>query len=206
MRIVWGVMILVMSGAVSCKKKVKFDPRLGDFSSVKLDSLVSRGPDLPDIYYDPDLYAFVPEYIKDAKDRGVEISERTIQALRIMRWVDKLSVGDGPGVMAACSRYYVTNSSFFGGSNRVLWTMIEVLRDKTLAYTKGNRFLLRELVDHELTHCLMELGHLPDGVGGIMSATFTEGDKRALDVVVWRKLLDDNFSAYFLKLMPKIGE
>ena len=189
---------------VSCKKKIKIDPRLSDFSSLNLKALDTPGTGgLPDLYYDPDLYAFVSEYIQDAKTHGIEVAERTIQALRIIRWVDKLSVGEGPGVMAACSRYYVTETALLFNTDTVLWTMIEALRSETQAYTQGNRLLLRELMYHELTHCLLEKGHLPDGVDGIMSPVFTEGNTEAL--FDWTQLVNDNFSAYFLKLEPDIG-
>jgi hypothetical protein len=204
MRIFWGlVACLIGSLAVSCKKKVSYDARLGDFGSLNLTSILSEKADLPDLYYDKDLYAFVSEYIEDAKNRGVIVSGRTIQALRIIRWVDRLSVGEGSGVMAACSRYYVTEKKLFFKSEKILWTMIEVLRGKAQEYTDGNRILLRELLYHELTHCLLEKGHLPDGVEGIMSAVFTEGNHRALKT--WSELLDDHFSTYDLNLMPNIG-
>lgn len=210
MHMIWGLLMLVLAGwgMSGCKKKVISDPRLADFSSLKLPALPSSfgmtaAADLPDLYYDPDLYAFVSEYIKDTKSRGVEVADRTIQALRIMRWVDHLSVGEGPGVMAACSRYYVTETKYFFESHEILWTMIEVLRGKAQEYTDGNRLLLRELLYHELNHCLLEKGHLPDGVEGIMSPVFTEGDHRALKT--WSQLLDDNFSQNYLNMMPNIG-
>ncbi len=204
MRIFWGTMALIVGClGVSCKKKAKLDLKLNDVSTINLGVLGSKPAPLPDIYYDPDLYAFASEYINDAKIRGVEVSTRTIEQLRIIKWVDTLSVGEGAGVMAACSRYYVTAQSFFFQTTQVVWTMIEVLRSKTLRYTGGDRILLRELMYHELGHCLLEQPHLPEGVEGIMSAVFVEGSHRALKT--WPQLVDDNFSPAFLKMLPPIG-
>jgi len=202
LKILSWVLLFLFSATIGCKKRFPIDTRLQDYHAIQW--LVGKSPQsqLPELHYEPDLYAFMTEFIASSEEYGVDITDESIQTLRIIRWTDKLVAGDGPGVLAACTRYYIADNSWLSSTPQIAWSMIEVLNAAKKEYTGENRILLRELVYHELTHCLMRKGHLPDGVSGIMSPTFSAGNQRA--ILNWPKLLEDNFSPYFLSLMPDI--
>ena len=186
----------------SCKLKLGNKPlRISDVVHHKIletAGLEKRNP--PPRFYDPDLEGFVGEFLKDASDRQVAIPQDAIDKLRQIKYVDALSTAAEEGVIAACSRYFIEEKTLTGSSMSIKWTIIEVLRSATETFTESNRIRLRELMYHELFHCLMSKGHLPDGVEGIMSPTFAKGDRRAF--TDWKKLVDDMFSQKFIDMIP----
>lgn len=165
-----------------------------------LDAAGVKTPTLPPRQYDPALEGFIGEFIKDAQDRGVQISAQSIAKLRQVIFVEELTSKAEPSVIAACSRYYLEEKSISGKKMRLKWTIIEVLRKESEAFTENNRIRLRELMYHELFHCLMNKAHLPEGIDGIMSPSFAKGDKRAFKD--WKGLVDDMFSKKFIDMIP----
>lgn len=160
---------------------------------------------LPERAYDQELYPYIQQFINDAKEHGVLIPSETSDRLRQVVYTDELSMKGGARVMATCNRYYSTQKTL-GGSKKLHWMTIEVLRKETAEYvgTGSNKIiLLRELMYHELFHCLFNKGHLPDGMSGIMSPTFKQGSKRAF--THWKQLVKDMFSAEFFKKIPNVG-
>lgn len=154
---------------------------------------------LPERRYDKPLTAFLSEFVTDADKRGVVIPQKTSDMLRQIVYVDKLSIPAEPSVMAACARFYSSEQDMFE-KRRVRWMIVEVLRKESEQYTGGDRILLRELVYHELFHCLLNKGHLPEGVPGIMAPTLNQSNKRAFND--WEGLVDEMFSQKYLDLIP----
>lgn len=155
----------------------------------------SAKPNIPSRQYDPDLEHFIPEFVADAKSRGVTISSNAVNMLRRVVYVDALSTGGGPGVMAVCSRYYTKTDS-----QNVKWTIIEVLKGEINLYVDGEPLRLREIIYHELYHCFMNKGHLPADIPGLMAPTFNKSNQRVYKD--WNGLLDEAFSTEYLNLTP----
>ena len=176
-------------------------------SHTLLESVGFRVLKLPKLAFDDELKPFIGQFINDAAKRGVIITEETKQKLRQVVYVDELTVQGGPGVMAACNRFY-TYVGTIGGKRQLNWMTIEVLRKESAAYIGSNKedsvIKLRELMYHELFHCFMNKGHLPPNYDGIMSPTFTKGNQRA--VKEWEALVDDMFSPLYLSVMPEAGK
>ena len=57
------------------------------------------------------------------------------------------------------------------------WLTIEVLKDED--FTRGSEPKLRELLYHELFHCYMNKGHLPEDIQGIMNPYLNPNNRRA---------------------------
>jgi len=159
--------------------------------------------DLPPRIYEEELMAFVTPFVEDAKKYGINIPKETQNMLRQVVYVDKLSMQGGPGVMAACNRYY-TYQKTVSGRKKLNWMTIEVLRKESRDYTGDDEskrlILLREIMYHEIFHCFFNKGHLPPGKSGIMSATFTKGNKRAFRQ--WPALVEEMFSKEYIDLIP----
>ncbi|NRA44906.1 MAG: hypothetical protein HRU09_08130 [Oligoflexales bacterium] len=176
-------------------------------SHTLLESVGFRVLKLPELAFDDDLKPFIGQFVEDAKKRGVVIPEDTRQKLRQVVYVDKLTMQGGPGVMAACNRFY-TYVGTVGGKRKLNWMTIEVLRKESAEYIGTNKedaiIKLRELMYHELFHCFMNKGHLPPDYDGIMSPTFIKGSQRA--VKEWDALVDDMFSPLYLSVIPDAGK
>ncbi len=155
--------------------------------------------DLPEWRRDSQLAVYIPQFLQDAESQGHPISQEMQNRLRQLVYVDQLSVPADPGVMAACSRYYATEFTI-SGTSELKWMNIEVLRKESQLFTKGDVFLLRELVYHELFHCYMNKGHLPEGYSGIMSPTLDPSS--TLVHTDWQGLVDEMFSEKYLALIP----
>ena len=158
---------------------------------------------LPPIRFDHELVKFVPEFIRDAKKHGVDIPLRTQDMLRQIVYVDRLSVKSSFGAMAACHRYYTWQQTL-GGKRKLYWMTIEVLEKESRGYAgtdpASRSVLLRELMYHELFHCFLNKGHLPEGKSGIMSSTFIRGSRRAFQQ--WDALVAEMFSKEYMDLIP----
>ncbi|MBI2601419.1 MAG: hypothetical protein HYW48_00035 [Deltaproteobacteria bacterium] len=155
--------------------------------------------ELPERRYDKPLEAFLPEFVSDAGKRGVHIPDETADMLRQMIYVDKLTAANEPGVIAACARFYTWEKDIME-KRQVRWMTIEVLRKESEDYSGGDRIRLRELVFHELFHCLLNKGHLPKGVPGIMAPTLNKSNPRVY--TDWDGLVDEMFSQKYLDLIP----
>ena len=120
-----------------------------------------------------------------------------------MKYVDKLSVAAGEGVVAACNRYYVESISQEGlkiYEEQKKWLSIEILKRESEEYTQGKEPKLKELVYHELFHCLLNKGHLPPGYDGIMSPVLDQNSTRVF--TEWESLVEEMFSPEYLSIIP----
>lgn len=176
------------------------DQPVGDIIGHNIaDSLGLGSGEEPERFYDPQLVRFVYEFVANAKEHGVIILPATLDRLKQIKYVPKLSVGAGEGVIAACNRYYIEVSTV-GGSKQVKYLIIEVQTPAVQDFTEGSLIRLRELMFHELFHCLLNKKHLPDDVAGIMSAKLTKGSTRAF--TEWDQLVEELFSPKFISLIP----
>lgn len=162
---------------------------------------------LPDIDHDPYLSSFVDEFVRDARDNGVEIPNDLREMLRVIKFVKKLSKAENPTVMATCIRFKQQTSSkvvnrIFGTKEPLRWFEIEVHRERAERFTQKKRVRMRELIYHELYHCYLYKGHLPSKYPGIMNASFKPGDLRSYKD--WKGLVQDLFSEEFRNLTPDI--
>lgn len=153
----------------------------------------------PKLKRDPELEVMLHSFVADAARHGVIIHEDTVDRLRRLVYVEQLSYGKGKGVVAACSRFYITKATL-SGPRQLKWMQIEVLRSGAEELTGGEPQLLKELVYHELYHCLLNKGHLPPDVEGIMSAKLIAKNTRAIKH--WDDLIADMFSPYLMSLTP----
>ena len=152
----------------------------------------------PERFYHPDLIGFANNFISDAARYGVIITDQSKELLRVINFSDKLDTTE-TGVLASCNRYRGENQAF-GGVIEVRWNTIQVLKDATKRYTGESHILLRELLYHELYHCLLNKGHLPEDVPGIMNPFFQRGDQRAFKD--WDGLIADMFSKKLRDMTP----
>ncbi len=158
-----------------------------------------KDPNIPAKKYDPTLAPYVTEFLKDAKSRGVTITDMAVNELKTFLYTSALSSPADGGVMAACTRYYAYKTTP-SGQIKVRWTIIEVLKDATHNFTEGSPERLKELLYHELFHCLMNKGHLPKGIPGIMAPELIKNDIRVFND--WNGLVDEMFSPVYLKMIP----
>ena len=170
--------------------------------------IVIKHKELPKRKIDPEYLQILREFIQDARSRGVNIKPETIKKLRRIEKVNKFSVESGPGVIASCNRYTVSESvldDFSMAALPIQYMTIEVL-EKTLKRHASDgqggiyKEKEKEVLYHELFHCLLNKGHLPPGEQGIMSAVIDRSSRRALEE--WDLLVDELFSPKYLNLIP----
>ena len=182
----------------SCKVgKGKKITRIGDFVNV----LVGSKDDIPEKSLDPELMEYIDSFVKDAAKYGVMIPNSTVDKLVSFKYVDTLTHGGAEGVIAVCNRYYTKKKKLVGlrlETTKSKWLTIEVLRNEN--FTEGSKMRLKELLYHEIFHCLMNKGHLPEDVDGIMNPVFVRGNRRSERE--WDDLVEEMFSPEFLALIP----
>jgi len=199
----FSLLCLVAMTQSCAPRKIK-PLRVGDLLSVNItNELGIDVTKMPSIQIDDGLKPYLSEFLDDATRRGVDIPQDTIDMLRQIKYVDVLSAGDAPGVVAACSRYYAYDQTL-EGKNKIRWMIIEVLQAGAAEFTGGNLIYLKELLYHELYHCLLNKGHLPTGVIGVMSAVLDKNDPRV--ITEWDQLVDEMFSAEYRNLTPDIAD
>lgn len=203
----FSLCIIIINSISACKKRIQWDVQAPLHDVINHNLLDAAGVnkiEAPTYQYDEELRPFFQQFIDAAKKHQIEISEEKKLELRQMIFVDKLTNMSNSGVMAACNRYRASQATVSG--NRPLrWMVIEVLNpaiDRYAGTGKSRVILLREVMFHELFHCLLSKGHLPTGVSGIMSATFRRGDNRAQNR--WDELVKDMFSKNFMELIPNV--
>lgn len=198
-----GLFYLIFTSCASKKTRWLVETPLQDMVNHTLLKKTGMAvSELPPRIYDENLLPFVEQFIDDAAQRGVLIPEATRNKLRQVIYVKHLSVPAEPGVMAVCNRYYSYETTL-EGKKRLNWMIIEVLEKESQEYVgnhKHSTILLRELLYHEIFHCLLNKGHLPSGMDGLMSPIFKKGSQRA--VTQWKELLDETFSPEYLKAIP----
>ena len=163
-------------------------------SRVKLERV-----NLPEKYYEPDLYPTVENFFLDAEKRGVYIRDHMKEKVRMIKIVDKLSHESSRSVIATCNRFTAYETTL-GGRKAIQWKTLEFHKRRFNNFHKGDPIKKKAIIYHECGHCYLDwVGHLPDGVYGIMSSRYGAADKRLkLD---FKGLLDDMFSPEYRKMM-----
>jgi hypothetical protein len=153
----------------------------------------------PEEKFDPALKPYIASFVAEAKKYGVEIPPETVSMLKQFVYVKKLSAPPDPGVMAICTRFYGWEARK-GINKKVKWMTIEIQKESAEHFAQGDELSVREVAYHELFHCLLNKGHLPEGVPGIMSPTLNRDSDRVL--LEWDSLMQELFSPTYLKLIP----
>ena len=191
--------ILILPLLFSCKSLLK----VGKVKDIFNHKIIWKKANLPDPEYDAELKPYVDSFVADARKYGVNITDEAVSKLRLLRYVDKLSATSGEGVVASCNRYYVESITQEGlkiYDEKSKWLSIEILYKESKEYTQGQEPKLKELVYHELFHCLLNKGHLPAGYDGIMSAVLDQSSQRVF--TEWDQLVEEMFSPQYLSIIP----
>ena len=165
---------------------------------------------LPERKIDENYKIILESFLKDARDNGVIIKPESIKKLRRVEKVDEFSVPSGPGVIASCNRYVVGENVIDNFSVAVLpvqYMTIEVLKkaleDHARVDENTNQIhpeKEKEVLYHELFHCLLNKGHLPPGEEGIMAPSISRTSRRVFKE--WDRLVEEMFSPKYLNLIP----
>lgn len=202
-----GLALLLLGGCLLRNPKEALKLPLTDVLDRRVLKIfgVSDNPQ-PDRFYDSRLRPFVGEFVADAKSHGVHIASEMVSRLRQVKYVNSFSDKLAASVIAVCNRYTANQRTLGGGTVPLKWLTIEVHRARSSDFTTTDPakelILLRELMYHELFHCLLNKGHLPANIDGIMSSTFSRGNLRSLKV--WPSLVKDMFVNH-LSLIPSVN-
>ena len=141
---------------------------------------INSSSKLPDRYLDAKLQIYLHEFLIDAKTLGVAIDQRLSNALRVMKFVtnvddEKVSRGQEvsgePGTIGTCANFDEQKSVNAGfrtlNSKQSAWS--EVWIDDDLFSKATDSLALKEIVYHELGHCLLNLEHAQQNPHTIMS-------------------------------------
>lgn len=191
------LVFLSLSVVSGCKTRGNILKKTNDFFHVVF--YKQHEVKVPEKDHDPELKPYITQFLADAEARHITIPQETVDMLKEFIYVDQMSTASEPGVMAACTRYYTYHLKD-GEEVKVKWMNIEVLRNEVQMFTRGQEPLLRELLYHELFHCFLNKGHLPDGVPGIMSPTLDSNSQAVF--ANWTGLLDEMFSPEYVQLIP----
>lgn len=187
--------LFVFLAAVSCRPKLRVKAISDDFLHILH---INQDAKVPDRDIDPSLAVFIPEFTKESAQRQHEVSSDEINKLRMFTYVDSFPDDVPPKVIGLCSHH-----TSYGKKNlkktATKWLTIGLHKTKVQAYTKGDPLRLREVVFHELFHCFMDKGHLPEGVVGLMSPSLVKTQRIYKD---WGGILDEAFSKKLMEMMP----
>lgn len=201
--LILAIHILTEACAPKIEKLTKI-PNLPDLDKVQHDLLKVIGvkeKNMPEVSYDSDLLKYRDEFITEAESYNKPISQNTINSLRVIKYVNRLSQGSGPSVVAACNRYK-TKHKRIGGGKVVKWKEIEVLKDRLLGFASGEELRIRLILYHEFFHCFYDKSHLPADKRGIMSAVLYRGNGGLFKT--WHQQLADMFSDEYMNIIPDI--
>tara|TARA_Y100000991_G_scaffold213926_1_gene200517 strand:- start:1979 stop:2545 length:567 start_codon:yes stop_codon:yes gene_type:complete len=165
---------------------------------------------IPDVDWDPYLTEIENDFIIEAKKSGVIIPEKTRNKLRHLKFVEEFSTPKEKGVAATCTRYSVYDQYISGitlTNQEKKWLSIEVLRPALENYTKNlneneKKRKTYELIFHELFHCYLDKGHLPQNYDGVMNPVLDSSSRRAIDH--WDALVEEMFSPTYLSIIPDV--
>ena len=203
------ILVIAFLGFNSCRTRNKtsfFERPLQDMVSHTLLDTVGIGYiKVPDKRFDPELLPYIGQFIDDAKKRGVKITQASKEKLRQVVYVDAFSIDDeSTDAVASCNRYY-SQVTTLSGPKELNWMTIEVHKERHKSLVgegKGRLIRLRELVYHELFHCFLNKGHLPDGYDGIMRPALSNRNPDKFDN--WEGMVNDMFSPEYLAIIPDI--
>jgi hypothetical protein len=162
------------------------------------------GLPIPERVISPYFQPYLDQFIIEASARDIQISSQIIDRLRRINFVDAFD--DNPSrqeTLGSCNYY---NEPL---APRFQWKEIKILNPELWNYSSSGSTKpeeTREVIFHELYHCLLERGHLPeDGpIDGIMLPMLTRYRSRVFND--WPGLLDDMFSATSMEATPPIAE
>lgn len=190
--------ILVSFISTSCKTRIKkVDKAVSDLANIFVPPHKAK---IPEEYFDPSLKPYIAMFVADARKRDVLITDESVKMLRVLKYVDNLSVVEDESVIAACSRFNSWDETATD-RKKVRWNIIEVRREASDNFTGGEEMRLRELIYHELFHCFLNKGHLPDDKDGLMSPNLSSNSDRVYGKS-WEQLIDEAFSKEFINLIP----
>lgn len=157
----------------------------------------------PLAFVDPYLETYIDNFVRDAASRGVIISDRRVSDLRVVKFVESVEkqkqaygqASSGDPLAGACTDVVVDNRTqmpLFKIGKRQFWQEIWVSNTIT-GSAPTSPWVLKELMYHELGHCLLDLEHAAPVPHRIMSPSVS-GDANFL-ANNWEQLLDDLFGS-----------
>lgn len=157
---------------------------------------------IPDKYHDARLQFYLDEFVADAQKNGVTVSAGIVESLRVMKFVsdvdqEKLARGQAvsgdSGTIGTCASFSEQKSmnagfkTFYTKANG--WS--EVWIDDELDAKNSHPMALKELIYHELGHCLLGLDHVQPKPHSIMSPEMSLNGKWLTSN--WDSLIEDFF-------------
>ena len=159
---------------------------------------------IPDRYHDARLQFYLDEFVADAHKNGVSVNVGTIDSLRVMKFVsdidqEKISRGQpvsgDAGTIGTCASFSEQKTmnagfkTFYSKPNG--WN--EIWIDDELDAKDSHPLALKELIYHELGHCLLGLDHVQPKPHAIMSPEMSLNGKWLTSN--WDSLLKEFFDS-----------
>lgn len=159
--------------------------------------------ELPSPFRDPYLEGYIDAFVADAAAHGIGINGDKVAQLRIVKFVDsveqqKRSYGQASGgeeLAGACTDVVVDNTmnaGLYKSGERKTWQEIWISNSIT-GDAPTPALVLKELMYHELGHCLLGLDHAAQAPHRIMSPNVS-GDEQYLKKN-WGRLLGELFAS-----------
>lgn len=163
---------------------------------------------MPDRHHDTRLQFYFDEFRVDAQRFNVNIDSNSVNSLRVMKFVsdvnsEKVARGqtvseNDSGTIGTCATF--EERSGFNAGFKPLKTKTnawnEIWIDDDLTSTKAHPLALKELVYHELGHCLFGLDHAASKPHKIMSPEMSLNGR-------W---LTDNWDALLIEFFASVGK
>lgn len=161
---------------------------------------------MPDRFVDQDLGTFIAEFKAEAAARGRVIDGKLDDKLRRVEYVDDIDgkrrdygqTGPSPlELSGACTDARLDNvmgsGRFKVDMGEAKWSEIWISAKMIRGARVPDRRILKELMFHELGHCLLDLEHKETGPHGIMSPVM-HADPAWIEAN-WSDLLKELFGA-----------
>lgn len=140
----------------------------------------SKASSMPDRYMDARLQFYLDEFVTDARNHGVTIDSDREDSLRVLKFVDNVddekqsrgqAVSAEAGTIGTCASFeeQKTFNAGFKSIKTDAYDWNEVWIDNDLAAVTSHPLALKELIYHELGHCLLNLEHVQAKPHKIMS-------------------------------------
>lgn len=140
----------------------------------------SKPANMPDRFMDTRLQFYLDEFVIDARSHGINIDGDRADSLRVMKFVDSVddekksrgqAVSAEAGTIGTCASFeeQKTINAGFKTIKTDSYDWSEVWIDNDLAAESSHPLALKELIYHELGHCLLNLDHVQPKPHSIMS-------------------------------------